>query len=112
MSSLRRVLALSLLLSALIAGWSRVGAAASLAAPASPSAAPASPSAAPAEPVAPDSPRAALKSFRHLTRTGNYAAAAAYLDLSKVDQNDGPELARELREVLNRHLTLELAKIP
>lgn len=64
-----------------------------------------------AEPVAPDSPRAALKDFRHLTRTGDFARAADYLDLSSVDQADGPALAEHLREVLARHLWLELDKV-
>jgi len=63
------------------------------------------------EPVASDSPRAALKEFRHLTRIGDLAGAAHYLDLSSVDQADGPTLAEHLREVLARHLWLELDKV-
>jgi len=63
------------------------------------------------EVVAPDSPRAALKQFRHLTRIGDLAGAAQYLDLSSVDQADGPTLAEHLREVLARHLWLELDKV-
>ncbi len=69
--------------------------------------APGKPSAAADEAVASDSPRAALSNFRHLTRTGDFAAAAEYLDLSTVDQTDGPELARKLRQVLNRHLWID-----
>ena len=71
----------------------------------------AAPAPVPTENIAPDSPRAAFKNFRHLTRTGDYSGAAAYLDLSTVDQNDGPDLARELREVLNRHLTIDPSKL-
>ena len=68
-------------------------------------------SAKPEEKVAPDSPRAAMADFRHLTRKGDFTGAAAYLDLAQVDHDDGPMLARELREVLNRHLWLDLDKI-
>jgi len=46
-------------------------------------------------------PRAALGDFNRLTRAADYAKAARYLDLSSVDQSDGPLLARELREVLD-----------
>ena len=63
------------------------------------------------EKVAPDSPRAAIAEFRHLTRAGDYAGAARYLDLSQVDATDGPTLAAHLREVLNRHLWLDLDKV-
>jgi MscS family membrane protein len=74
----------------------------------------AAPGAAPAEPeekVAPDSPRAAISEFRQLTRKADFSAAAQYLDLSSVDQADGPMLAQHLREVLARHLWIELDKI-
>ncbi len=64
-----------------------------------------------AEKVAPDSPRAALADFRHLTRKGDYAGAARYLDVSQVEQSDGPALAQQLREVLNRHLWVDLDKV-
>jgi MscS family membrane protein len=63
------------------------------------------------EKVAPDSPRAAISEFRKLTRKGDFSAAAQYLDLSSVDQADGPMLAQHLREVLARHLWIELDKI-
>ncbi len=101
MNAQRRFLTLSVLLSAWLVFGLRLAAA--LPAPA--------PAPVPAENIAPDSPRAALKSFRRLTRTGDYSAAAAYLDLSTVDQTDGPDLARELREVLNRHLTIDVNKL-
>jgi MscS family membrane protein len=63
------------------------------------------------EKVAADSPRAAMAEFRRLTRTQDFAGAARYLDLSSVDQADGPILAQHLREVLSRHLWIDLDKI-
>jgi MscS family membrane protein len=66
---------------------------------------------APEEKVAPDSPRAAMTDFMLLTRAGNYAKAARYLDLSAVDQADGPMLAKHLREVLDRHLWIDAEKL-
>jgi MscS family membrane protein len=60
---------------------------------------------------APDSPRAALAEFRKLTRARNYAAAARYLDLSRVDAAEGATLAEHLKEVLNRRLWLDLSKV-
>ena len=67
--------------------------------------------AAPEEPVAPDSPRAAMSDFTKLTRGGDYGKAARYLDLSSVDQADGPLLAKHLREVLDRHLWIDVDKL-
>jgi MscS family membrane protein len=65
-----------------------------------------------AEPApAPDSPRAAIAEFRRLTRAGDYAGAAKFLDLSKVDPADGPRLAERLKEVLNRRLWLDRSKL-
>jgi MscS family membrane protein len=61
--------------------------------------------------IAPDSPRAALTDFNRLTRAGDYGKAARYLDLSAVDQGDGPILARHLREVLDRHLWIDVDKL-
>src|SRR6188768_1399846 len=55
-------------------------------------------------PIAPDSPRAAIEEFTRLTQSNEYKKAARYLDLSGVDQADGPVLAKHLREVLDRHL--------
>jgi MscS family membrane protein len=62
-------------------------------------------------PPAPDSPRAAIAEFRRLTRAGDYAGAAKFLDLSKVDPADGPRLAQHLKEVLNRRLWLDRSKL-
>jgi MscS family membrane protein len=63
------------------------------------------------ENVAPDSPRAAMLDFTKLTRSGDYAKAARYLDLSAVDEADGPLLAKHLREVLDRHLWVDPDKL-
>jgi MscS family membrane protein len=65
----------------------------------------------PEEKVAPDSPRAAISEFTTLTRNGDYAKAARYLDLSAVDASDGPELAKRLRDVLDRHLWIDPSKL-
>jgi MscS family membrane protein len=79
---------------------------------ASASGAAASPSSAPPEEkVAPDSPRAALTDFNQLTHAGDYPKAARYLDLSAVDQSDGPVLAKHLRAVLDRHLWIDVGKL-
>jgi MscS family membrane protein len=58
----------------------------------------------PAEEVAPDSPRASVKRFLDLCGAGEFAEAASYLDLPDAKKNDGPELARKLRAVLDRQL--------
>src|SRR3954468_1769085 len=63
------------------------------------------------EKIAPDSPRASLTDFNRLTRAGDYGNAARYLDLSAVDQTEGPLLAKHLREVLDRHLWIDVAKL-
>ena len=63
------------------------------------------------EKVAPDSPRAAITDFTTLTRNGDYVKAARYLDLSAVDSDDGPELAKRLRDVLDRHLWIDPSKL-
>jgi MscS family membrane protein len=66
---------------------------------------------APEEKIAPDSPRASLTDFNRLTRAGDYPKAARYLDLSEVDQSDGPLLAKHLREVLDRHLWIDVDRL-
>src|SRR6478736_4109384 len=65
----------------------------------------------PEEKVAPDSPRAAMGDFNQLTRSGDYAKAARYLDLSSVEASDGPLLAKHLRDVLDRHLFIDVEKL-
>jgi MscS family membrane protein len=61
--------------------------------------------------AAPDSPRASVGAFMLLTRASDFVKAAQYLDLASVDQTDGPELAKRLREVLDRHLWIDIDKL-
>jgi MscS family membrane protein len=56
--------------------------------------------------VAEDSPRAAVQSFLDLCRAGDYVAAARYLNVDPGD--DGADLARRLKAVLDRHLWVDL----
>jgi len=63
------------------------------------------------EKPAPDSPRVAMSEFAQFTRSGDYQSAARYLDLSAVDRNDGPILAKRLRDVLDRHLFIDVEKL-
>jgi len=63
------------------------------------------------EKAAPDSPRFAMSEFTRLTRGGDYEKAARYLDLSAVDRSDGPVLAKRLRDVLDRHLFVDVEKL-
>ena len=63
------------------------------------------------EKVAPDSPRASVGAYMQLTRAGDFAKAASYLDLASVDQADGPQLAKRLREVLDRHLWIDVDRL-
>ena len=58
--------------------------------------------------VAPDSPRASLAAYLDLARRGRYAEAARYLSLPEGQAYRGPELARRLKAVLDRHLSIDL----
>jgi MscS family membrane protein len=56
-----------------------------------------------------DSPRASARAFTELARTrGDYKRAARYLAVGPEDEGRGPELARRLRAVLERHLDVDL----
>jgi MscS family membrane protein len=56
-----------------------------------------------------DSPRASAREFVELVaRRGDYAAATRYLVLPSGEEQRGPELARRLRGVLERHLQVDL----
>jgi MscS family membrane protein len=57
-----------------------------------------------------DSPRSTLAHFFDLSRRGQYAAAAKYLDLSD-DAERGPQLASRLRAVLERFAWIDLDKV-
>ena len=52
-----------------------------------------------------------MSEFTRLTRSGEYDKAAQYLDLSAVDPSDGPILAKRLRDVLDRHLFVDIEKL-
>ncbi len=52
-----------------------------------------------------------MSEFTRFTRSGDYEKAARYLDLSAVDQSDGPILAKRLRDVLDRHLFIDVEKL-
>lgn len=64
-----------------------------------------------APPPSPGSPRAALEQYFRLTRTGRYAEAARYLDLSGSGAADAGALARQLRAVLDRSVWIELDEV-
>jgi MscS family membrane protein len=55
-----------------------------------------------------DSPRESLSRYLDLCRAGDYAEAARYLGLPEAERSRGPELARRLKAVLDRHLWLDL----
>ena len=60
-------------------------------------------------PEAADSPRASARSFIELAaRKGDFKGAARYLQLPAGEEARGPELARRLRAVLERHLDIDL----
>lgn len=68
----------------------------------------------PAEPEAeaePGSPLASLRTFLELCRAGDYEAAAGFLELTKAQAEEGPELARRLEAVLDRRLPLTEATL-
>jgi MscS family membrane protein len=57
------------------------------------------------------SPRAALLRYLELARAGEFAAAAAYLDVPDSLLGRGPTLARELKLVLDHHVWLDLETV-
>lgn len=59
----------------------------------------------------PGSPLASLRTFLDLCRAGDYEAAAGFLELSKNQAEEGPELARRLEAVLDRRLPLTEATL-
>lgn len=52
-----------------------------------------------------------MSEFARYTRSADYENAARYLDLSAVDRADGPILAKRLRDVLDRHLFIDVEKL-
>lgn len=73
----------------------------------------AAPTAAPTPPaeVSPESPRSALAEFFRLCNDGKYGEAAAFLDLPPSLSGRGPQTARQLKAVLDRHLWIDLEKV-
>jgi MscS family membrane protein len=60
-------------------------------------------------PEAPDSPRASARAFIDLAaRKADFKGAARYLQVPAGEEDRGPELARRLRAVLERHLAIDL----
>jgi MscS family membrane protein len=60
-------------------------------------------------------PRSSVKGFFKAARDGDYERAAQYLDLRNLprwmDKNEGPELARQLKIILDRTLWVELEQV-
>jgi MscS family membrane protein len=65
----------------------------------------------PEETVDRDSPRASIDHYLSLARSGDYDAAADYLELAAADQARGPELARKLQAVLDRRVWIEVESL-
>jgi MscS family membrane protein len=64
-----------------------------------------------AQPAPGTTPRAAVQRFLELTRSGDDAAAATFLDLEPTTAARGAELAHRLKAVLDRHAWIDLAKL-
>jgi MscS family membrane protein len=58
--------------------------------------------------LAADSPRASLAAYLEECRAGRFEEAARYLSVSGPESSRGPELARRLKAVLDRHLWVDL----
>jgi len=63
------------------------------------------------EDAVPDSPRASVEAFLTLARAGQFAQAAAYLDVVDSRRSGAPTLARKLKAVLDRHVWFDLGAI-
>ncbi len=70
---------------------------------------------APEDPLKRTSPRSAIYAFLQAARAGNLSLAAEYLDLRRIPASQretrGPELARELAELLNGNSQFEVGKL-
>ncbi len=64
-----------------------------------------------AEELAQESPRASLAAFFELCRAGQYQGAAGYLELPAALAARGPELARRLKAVLDRHAWVDFEQV-
>jgi len=65
----------------------------------------------PEEKIDSDSPRASLSEYLTACNNGQYALAAEFLELSPTETARGPVLARMLKAVLDRHLSIDLEAI-
>ncbi len=69
-------------------------------------------STAPRDPLERETPRGTMEGFLGACRDGDYRRAAEYLDLSRMPRTErearGPELARQLKVVLDRELWVDL----
>ena len=69
----------------------------------------------PGDPLNRDSPQSAVVSFLEASHSKNYGRAVRYLDLRNLPearrQRDGPELARQLAEVLDRDTRFDVASL-
>ena len=63
------------------------------------------------EGVDPDSPRAAIRAFQRSARRGDWTEAARWLVVAPESASRGPELARRLAAVLDRHLEIRLDQL-
>jgi len=71
----------------------------------------ASPAPEPEAEISRSSPRASLQEYLDACREGRFDLAAGYLALDGVSPARGPELARHLKDVLDRHLWIDLSVI-
>jgi MscS family membrane protein len=62
----------------------------------------------PEEKIESDSPRAAMTEFFEACNRGDFTRAADYLELLPSETANGPELARKLKAVLDRRLSIDL----
>src|SRR5687768_5744875 len=65
----------------------------------------------PEEKIDEDSPRASLSEYLAACNRGQYARAAEFLELMPNDSARGPALARMLKAVLDRHLSIDLEAV-
>jgi len=63
------------------------------------------------DPLRRTTPRSSIYNFLKACHSKNYALAAQYLDLRKTRKSEGPELARELGELLDRNPQFELDQL-
>ncbi|HEX9565103.1 MAG TPA: mechanosensitive ion channel domain-containing protein [Gemmatimonadaceae bacterium] len=61
--------------------------------------------------VSPASPRAAVELYLTLARAARFAEAATFLELPEARRDEGPQLARQLKAVLDRNLWVDLERV-